>query len=197
MPNKDLSRAGMPTETGQSCPPAFFPARLAPRQLLLSRTLGYGAGILLPALIGLFIAAVYGEYWALLLPIPFLFVLAIADAFRPRGFLIDTDSIAVVRRIGPVIWSLPELAILRAPPQWSGNKPVAVLATRGLFGTYGWFWNRDWGMHRIYITDPAEAVEIELINGRRIVITPSSHREFVATLREAAKSAGISLRIEK
>ena len=187
----------MSTGTGLNRLPAVFPARLAPRQLLLSRTLGYGAGILLPALIGLFIAAVYGEYRALLLPLPFLFVLAIADAFRPRGFRIDTDRIAVVRRIGPVTWPLSDLAILRAPPQWSGSKPVAVLATRGLFGTYGWFWNRDWGMHRVYITDPAEAVEIELTSGRRIVMTPASHRDFVSALRDAARRAGATLRIEK
>jgi hypothetical protein len=187
----------MPAGTDRNRLPAFFPARLAPRQLLLSRTLGYGAGILLPALIGLFVAAVYGEYWAILLPIPFLCVLAIAGAFRPRGFLIDTDRVAVVRRIGPVTWPLSDLAILRAPPQWSGSKPVAVLATRGLFGTYGWFWNRDWGMHRIYITDPAEAVEIELTSGRRVVMTPSSHRDFVSTLRDTAMSAGVPLRIEK
>lgn len=197
MPNDQPSRARTPAGTRQNRLPAFFPARLAPRQLLLSRTLGYGAGILLPVLIGLFVATVYGEYWAMLLPIPFLFVLAIAGAFRPRGFEIDTDRIAVVRRIGPVTWPLSEIAILRAPPQWSGSKPVAVLATRGLFGTYGWFWNRDWGMHRIYITDPAEAIEIELKTGRRIVMTPASHRDFIATLRDAAKNARTPIQIEK
>ncbi|MEX0807439.1 MAG: hypothetical protein WD044_01805 [Dongiaceae bacterium] len=177
--------------------PAFFPARLAPRQLLLSQTLAYGVGLALPALVGIIFAAVYGKYWALALPIPFAMALGIAASFRPRGFLVDAQRVAVMRTVGPIAWRLADIAILRAPPVWAPTKPIALMATRGLFGTYGWFWNRDWGAHRIYMTDPDEAVEIVLTSGRHIVVTPASHREFIAAVREGAKSAGIEIQVER
>jgi hypothetical protein len=193
-PDDALPRPGQIPSTRS---PSFFPARLAPRQLLLSRTLAYGVGLLLPALIGLFVAAVYGEFWALVLPVPFALILAIAGAYRPRGFQVDADRVAVLRRIGPIEWMLSDIAVLRAPPAWAGSKPVAVLATRGLFGTFGWFWNREWGMHRIYMTDPAEAVEIELVSGRHIVVTPHPYRAFMTAVRDAANAAGVTLSVER
>ena len=197
MSKKESGRTRVPETIPHDRPPAFFPARLAPRQLLLSQTLGYGVGLALPALIGIIFAVLYRQYWALALPIPFGIVLAIAAAFRPRGFQVDADRLAVVRTIGPVTWPLSDIAILRAPPAWPTTKPLALMATRGLFGTYGWFWSRDWGTHRIYMTDPDEAVEIELASGRHIVMTPASHRDFVAAVRNAAKRAGIAIRIER
>lgn len=197
MADEIRSKARRPGRSPIGTMSAFFPARLAPRQLLLSQTLAYGVGLALPALVGIIFAAVYGKYWALALPIPFAMVLGIAASFRPRGFLVDAQSIAVVRTIGAITWPLSQIAILRAPPAWAPTKPIALMATRGLFGTYGWFWNRVWGAHRIYMTDPDEAVEIELTSGRHIVVTPAAHRDFIAAVRDAAKHAGIEIQIER
>ena len=174
-----------------------FPATLSPKFLLMSRTLGYGVGLLLPALIALVAAAVYGEYWALLLPVPFAVLIGIAALFRPRAFTIDDRYVSVERSIGPVRFPLADIRIVRAPPVWPQSKPVSMLATRGLFGTYGWFWNRDWGTHRIYLTDPDAAVELERRDANRVVMTPADRPKFLRTIEAASRRAGLEIEIER
>lgn len=177
--------------------PLAFPAKLSPKLLLVSRTLGYGVGLLLPLLVGLVVAALYGEIWALALPIPFAALLGIAALFRPRAFVVDDRNISVQRMLGPIRFPLADIKVLRVPPIWPQSKPVSVLATRGLFGTYGWFWNREWSIHRIYLTDPDEAVELERRDGRRIVMTPANRRAFASAVAAAAKRAGLEIEIDR
>lgn len=175
-----------------------FPAVLSPRYRLVSITLGFGVGVLLPALIGLGAAAIYGEYWALALPLPFLALIGIAALFRPRAFAVGNGKLSVVRGIGAVAWPIAEMKVARMPPDWPKARPVSVLATRGLFGSYGWFWCPGWGFHRIYLTDPDTAIELERRDGRRIVITPSDPRGFLAALSAAARNVpGAALAVER
>lgn len=174
-----------------------FPALLSPRFRLFSQTLGYGAGIVLPLLVGLGAAALYGEYWALALPLPFLLLIGIASLFRPRAYRIGTDRFAVLRSIGAIEWQIADIKTVRVPPIWPQSRAVAVMAMRGLFGTYGWFWNREWGTHRLYLTDLDKAIEIERANGQRIVVTPDDTRGFVSALETAARRAGAAIEIER
>jgi hypothetical protein len=172
-----------------------FPALLTPRDRLVSYVLAYGVGFLLPLFIGLGAAAIYREYWAVALPLPFIVMIGIAALFRPRAFRIADNRIAVVRAIGAIEWPLGDIRTVRRPPAWPQSRPVPLLAIRGLFGSYGWFWTREWGIHRIYLTDPEAAIELERRSGRRIVITPADPRGFVSALADAAARAGLEIEI--
>jgi len=187
----------MTSKLPETAPAESFPATLSPKFLLMSRTLGYGVGLLLPALVALVAAAVYGEVWALLLPIPFVLLIGVAALFRPRAFTVDDRHISVERSLGPIRFPLADIRVIRAPPVWPQSKPVSMLATRGLFGTYGWFWNREWGTHRIYLTDPDAAVELERSNGKRIVMTPANRSAFLQAVRRAARRTGLDIEIER
>lgn len=170
---------------------------LSRRFRVSSQLLGYGVGGLFPVAVGIFMAIQYDRLWWLALPVPFIALIGVTALFRPRGFRVAPDHIAVLRTIGPIRWPLSDIAVLRIPPVWPQSKPLSMLATRGLFGTYGWFWNREWGMHRIYMTDADTAVEIERRNRQHIVITPSDPRRFVDAVETAARRARLPVEIER
>jgi hypothetical protein len=187
----------MPSSEPQAGPDRDFPAMLSRRFRIYGYVLGYGCGILLPVSIGLAMALIYHRLEWLALPLPFLALIAATALFRPRAFRVAGDHVAVLRRIGPLRWPLSDIAAVRLPPVWPQSKPISMLATRGMFGTYGWFWNREWGMHRIYMTDADAAIEIERRNGQRIVMTPNDPGGFVTALEIAARHGGVRIGIER
>ena len=79
---------------------AFFPAVLGRRQRLITGVLGIGVGFGAPFLLSVALVATSGDPGFLILPLPFLGALWLAQGFAPSGYTIDREGVRIERRFG-------------------------------------------------------------------------------------------------
>lgn len=117
----------------------------------------------------------------------------VAVAFRPIGFTIGPAALVVERPFTG--WSLPydDIRAICAPSAIPTMFTIGILRVAGFFGTYGLFWNRPWGVFRMFVTDSARLVEIVRNDGSRVVISPADPRAFRDALMAAARHRGVEI----
>jgi hypothetical protein len=57
---------------------------------------------------------------------------------------------------------------------------IRAFGNGGLFGVTGWFWSRDYGFFRAYVTNLRLLIVIERANARPIVISPEKMAPWIA-----------------
>jgi hypothetical protein len=122
-----------------------------------------------------------------MLPLPFLCGLWLLQGLAPSGYSLEGDGVRLERRFMPRL--LPYRAILgcdRAPRPIGG---LLALGLNGLFGAYGWRWNRRTGWHYLAITNTDDLVFLRTVGGL-MVISPGQPDEFVALLGAELAGAG-------
>src|SRR5262245_25350741 len=157
----------------------FFPAVLGTRQRWIAGVLGVGVGFGGPFLLSVALVASSGDPGFLILPLPFLGMLWMAQGLAPAGYRLEPDGVRLERR-----WLsrlVPYAAIRkcdRRPRRIGGLGAVGVNA---LFGAHGWRWNPWTGPHYLAITNTRDLVYLETTAGL-MVISPSEPDEMVARL---------------
>ena len=66
----------------------------------------------------------------------------------------------------------------------------------GFHGTFGIFWNRNWGRYRVYVTNAEHTVEIRLANGSRVIISPDDPQDFLQAVRHAIELTGARISVQ-
>ena len=151
----------------------IFPATLAPKEKLITYLVGFGVGIGVPTVLGVSFALGFQEPWLLLFPLPFILAFGTPYFFRPLGYAIGNDAIIILRPLGS----------RRIRPN-----------TLRLYGTFGSFWNRQWGKFDVYVTNQAKTVELGLTNGSRIIISPDDPQAFVQAVQNVATLQNVNVR---
>ncbi len=101
--------------------------------------------------------------------------------FVVRGYLVGEHELTIIR-LG---WRnrIPFADIVSAEADPSAmNGSLRVFGSGGLFGFFGWFWNRRLGRYRAYCTDLSHSVVVQLREGH-IVLSPDDPAQFVAELQ--------------
>jgi hypothetical protein len=164
-----------------------FPSILGARQRLIAGVLGVGVGFGVPFLVSVALVATSGDPSFLILPLPFLGALWVAQGLAPAGVSLEPDGVRLERR-----WLarfLPYSAIEgcdRRPRLIGGLGAVGLNA---LFGAHGWRWNPRTGWHYLAITNTRDLVYLETSAGL-VVISPAEPDEFVARLRARLGARG-------
>lgn len=157
-----------------------FPCVLGARQRLIAGVLGVGVGFGVPFVLSVALVATSGDPSFLILPLPFLGGLWVAQGLAPAGVSLESDGVRLERR-----WlarTLPYGVIEgcdRTPRRIGG---VGALGVNSLFGSHGWRWNPWTGWHYLAITNTLDLVYLYTTAGL-VVISPSDPDELVAQLR--------------
>ncbi len=172
-----------------------FAATLGARERLITYAVGYGVGIGVPLILGVAFAVGFAQPLLLLFPLPFALVFGIPVWFRPTAYSVSTLEIAVNRPIGR--WRIP-LDTVRAVHSPATNPPgsrIGLARVDGIHGTFGSYWNKEWGRYRVFVTNPMNTVEVRLGGGRRVILSPDDPGAFVAAIREVAGERGVPIEV--
>ncbi len=175
----------------------LFSATLSRPMKIMTYALGYGAGIVLPAIIGVNMARTSGEAWPLLIPAATAMLLLVSSLFRPLRYAIDGDEIRVERPIGPVRVRLDQIeSVVDATPLLAA-RIIGVFRVGGFYGTYGRFRNSTLGLFDLYFTGEPQMLAIRRRGTRPLVVGPDEPRRFAETLERQARARGLTFRVER
>ena len=116
-----------------------------------------------------------------------LLLLAVAFAFRVRGYTLTEDAILVHRPIGTFRLPLAGLRSVTGDVD-AMRGSTRVMGNWGLFSFTGRYWNRKLGSYRAFATDPSRAVVLRYSN-ETVVITPHDPQHFIMRARTLLKVA--------
>lgn len=176
--------------------PKVFPGALGTRERLVTYGVGYGVGIGVPLALGVSFAVGFGEPAFLLVPLPFSIGLLTIFIFRPTGFAVANGEIVVTRLVHSIRVPLGNIRAIALPATRAKGFSIGIFRVEGIYGTFGSYWNRHWGRFHVYITDYTKRVEIRLLNGSRIIVSPDDPSGFVLAIRQAAARSGVSITFE-
>lgn len=171
-----------------------FPATLGTRERLSTLIVGYGVGLGLPLILVIVFSTVFQHTALLLLPLAFAFVLLLCYLLHPTAFVVAPEGITVSRHLMPYTVSLERLEAVVQPASRPTGFTIGLARVVGIYGTFGIFWNRQWGVFRVFITDQSKQVELVLADGSHVIVSPADPPGFVAAVRDAAARAGVVLK---
>jgi hypothetical protein len=157
----------------------FFPAVLGSRQRWIAGVLGVGLGFGGPFLLSVVLVATSGDFSLLMLPLPFLGALWLAQGLAPSGYRLELDGLRLERR-----WLsrlLPYSAIRSADRRPRPVGGLGAIGLNGLFGAHGWRWNPWTGRHYLAITNTSGLVYLHTRAGL-MVVSPAEPDAFVEQL---------------
>lgn len=128
---------------------------------------------------GIVMVARSGDPAWLFLSLPFSLVIFVAGRYAPTGYRLDARGLAIERRAGPRVIPYRAIrAVDRAERRLGG---FGALASRGVFGRFGWFWNPTLGWHRLELTNRDAVVWLGTDQGW-VGLSPDRPDEFVGRL---------------
>jgi hypothetical protein len=173
----------------------IFPATLHPKEKLITYLVGFGVGIGVPTVLGISFALGFQEPWLLLFPLPFALAFGAPYFFRPLGFAVTNDAIFIMRPLGSRRIQLETLQEIRVPAAYPSGTTIGLMRVQGLYGTFGSFWNRHWGKFEVYVTNQDNMIELGLINGSRIIISPDDSQAFVQAVKNVAAAHSLNIQV--
>lgn len=170
-----------------------FRATLGNRERLSTLIVGYGVGLGLPLILVIVFSTAFHHTVLFLLPLVFASVLLLCYLLHPRAFAIGPEGVTIRRYLMPYTVPLQRLEGVVQPASRPTGLTIGLARVVGIYGSFGVFWNRRWGVFRVYITDQSKQVELVLAGGSRVIVSPADPSGFVAELRDAAARAGVAL----
>jgi Bacterial PH domain len=156
-----------------------FPAPLGRRQRLLAGVVGIGLGFGGPFLLSIALVATSGDPSLLILPLPFLGALWVAQGLAPSGYTLEEEGVRLERRWGR--WLLPDARIVRCDRRPRSIGGLLSAGFNSLFGSHGPRWNPRTGWHYLAISNTDDLVFVET-HGGLVVLSPRHPDEFVRAL---------------
>lgn len=154
------------------------------RSRLITYFIACGIGIGVPTIVGVLDAWVFNNLYFLLFPVPFLIIMYFVWLFAPIALGIRAGELHIVRRISPVIIKLEDvkdvkiIENLRQEAGWV----MRTGGSGGAWGYFGFFWSKKWKTFKMHATDFNNLVLIDLINEKKIVVSPDQKEDFVKNL---------------
>ncbi len=170
-------------------------AHLGKRERYMTYILGYGIIIGLPAVIGISMALTSRIALFLFFPLPFALILFIVWGLRPVGYRITDDKLSVLRHWGRVDAATADLTAVHSEFEQPQGMTFGIFRSDGVFGTFGWYWNKSWGSFYVYVTDINKSLVLEFANHPRMVVSPDDKDIFIAALESATAANGRELKI--
>lgn len=148
--------------------------------------------LLVPAVLLVGLGAMFGDGAADHEPVGFtvyragllftLVLFALVFAWAPCGVEIFGGTLRVERRLWPALeLTLSEIASVE-PGFEIKRSGIRVFGDGGFFGSYGWFWNRQLGLYRMYTTRLGQGVVVRLKHGKPVVICVDEPDRFYEAL---------------
>jgi len=166
---------------------AFFPAVLGTRQRLIAGVLGVGLGFGAPFLLSVALVASSGDPSLLILPLPFLGALWMAQGLAPAGYGLEPEGLRLERR-----WLarlVPYSAIQGCDRQPRPIGGLGAVGLNALFGPHGWRWNPWTGWHYLAIANTRDLVYVQTAAGL-VVISPAQPDDLIRELRARLAARG-------
>jgi hypothetical protein len=136
--------------------------------------------------VGLVFAVKSGDPRWMFLSLPFTLLLLVIGRFAPTGYRLGDDGVHVLRRIGPKV--IPYRTIRGVDREQRPVSGLSMMASKGVFGRFGRFWNSGLGFYRLYITNTDTLVWLDT-EGGWVALSPDRPDDFVARLRAALARA--------
>jgi hypothetical protein len=156
-----------------------FAAVLGARQRWIAGVLGVGLGFGGPFLLSVVLVATSGDLSLLILPLPFLGALWLAQGLAPSGYRLDADGLRLERRWLARLVPYPAIRSVDRERRPIGG--VGAIGLNGLFGAHGWRWNPRTGWHYLAIANTSDLVYLHTRAGL-VVISPAEPDRFAALL---------------
>ena len=138
------------------------------------------AGVVGTTVLGIVATVQSGDVRWLFVGLPFTLILFITGRYAPVAYRLASDGVSVERRAGPKALPYRSIRAVDREPRPIGW--IAVWASHGVFGRFGWFWSRSLGVHRLYLTNQDNLVWLGTDDGW-IGLSPDRPDDFVARLR--------------
>lgn len=174
---------------------SVFSASLGARERLLTFAAGYGVGIGVPLILGVSFAVGFSQPLLLLLPISFVLVFGAPYFFRPTGYAVTPSEIAVIRPIGRKRIPLEAVREVLSPATSPPGFSIGLARVEGIHGTFGSYWNKNWGRYQVFVTNHLNRVELRLEGGSRVILSPDDPIALVDTVRQAGLALGITIAV--
>ncbi|MGA8262781.1 MAG: PH domain-containing protein [Arenicellales bacterium] len=162
---------------------SLFPATLGTRERLSTLVVGYGVGIAIPVMLGIIFSATFHHRGILLFPLVFAAILLLCYLLHPTGFGVDKQGITIMRKLWPGRIDLDRIESAAFPASSPTGFTMGIFRVTGIYGTFGVFWNRHWGLFRVFVTNHANRVELCLDDGSHVVVSPDDPGKFVEAVR--------------
>ena len=107
--------------------------------------------------------------------------LAISWQMRPTRYEVSDEAVRIVRAWPFKSIEIPKAEIKDVRPVTFTWKTLRTCGVGGLFGSGGWFWNKELGRFFVAVTNGHNLILIE--NGGKFVISPENPDEFADSLR--------------
>ena len=111
-------------------------------------------------------------------------VIAISWQMRPARYEVSDEAVRIVRAWPFKSIEIPKAEIKDVRPVTFTWKTLRTCGVGGLFGSGGWFWNKEIGRFFVAMTNGHSLVLIE--NGGKFVISPDDPDRFVQEFKSAA-----------
>jgi hypothetical protein len=143
---------------------------------------GIVAGIGVPAAVGVALATASGQFWWLVLPLPFVAIFGATARLAPKAYRLASDGLHVERRgAAPVRIAY---RLIRSVDRQRRHLLGLGAGSNGFLGrfTFGRAWRPGLGRYRLLLSDARAAVWIDTSEGW-VVVSPERADAFVAGLR--------------
>lgn len=164
----------------------FFPAVLGRRQRLVTGIVGIGLGFGVPFVLSVVLVATSGDPSLLILPLPFLGALWLAQGLAPVGYTLEDAGIRIERRWNRRLVPYEQIEGVDRSPRRIGG--LGGVGWNALFGAHGVRWNPWTGWHYLAVTNTEALVTIITRRGL-VVLSPDRPDEFVIALEGALAGA--------
>lgn len=119
-----------------------------------------------------------------------LAIFSLSFAYSPRGYVVSDGSVIVVRLIGDVRIPLDEVREARATTRDDLRGCVRLWGNGGLFGYYGLFRTRAFGVCSWYVTNRSQMVMVKTA-AKTVLFSPDDKEGFLSALRQAAPAGTV------
>ncbi len=158
----------------------LFAAVMGSRQRVITGVLGIGVGFGGPFLLSVALIATSGDPSFVIVPLPFLGMLWVAQGLAPSGYRLEPQGLRIERRWLARLVPYASIRGADRTPRSIGG--LGAVGLNALFGAHGWRWNPRTGRHYLAITNTRNLVYVATTAGL-VVISPSEPDELVARLR--------------
>jgi hypothetical protein len=158
-----------------------FRAQLGRKERLLANLVGRGVFIGIPLVLGVAFAVGLRTPEPLLFPVFFGLVYAVIMLFRVKEYAIDDAYVIVRAPLKETRFPIAELSAVEMG--MSAARGIGLARSEGFCGSYGVYWNREWGRFKVYVTDATRAIQLRF-GERRVFVSPLETERFLEVLAE-------------